>query len=1059
VTQRDAGGLRGWWRRLTLLEAVVFTLPPMALAVWLFFGALNDYARIRRYDDWWSRATSVRKFGYQRVRGAWCSLRLNELAKGFSAEREDVPRLRIQVDRDEFARLESDVPARWGEWVDVELLDAGDRTKAKLRFRGDGSAHWTAEKKSLTLRTSQDELYKGFRTLAFSVKDVLPQWLVGTIAKDFGLLAPEQQIVPIYLNERFYGLHRFVEPIDESFLRRNLAMPGNIFRADTAERGDYFKGLPREVFANPHIWDRVANNDRPGAFGTALLEEFLRDLNDSSENGRERFTSWLDTDELSRLFAFLLVCGDPYHMSGVHNQFWYEDPTSGKLHPIVWDVRLLDLDKPPPGSNINRFWRAALEDPRVWDGAMREVAKWLEGDKLYKLAEQRVNEAWKKYEAEFQYESLRAGVIPPVGDPRTTLATLRKNLDTLRGWLSDVNVEYSVAPLSDAGRSFLVDVQVSGWVGARLNSVKLSNSHGMVWKVSVFDGDPMASAAPLASDQTSGDIFGNAEVSLDVPLLPRIKVENGRLSSAQAGQRLRIELTSVFSDDSERAQPELELTFSRAIDNAALNTTPMAPGAVMRSDHSSFGGSRVPPGDVHLTGEVRLERDVTIERGSTLYIYAGARILLAPDVSILVKGNVRALGGGGAPITITSSDPNLPWGVFALQGEGANGSRFEHVKFERGGAAQLERVEYKGMVCVHNARDVVFDHCEFSRNQRCDDLLNIVKADASITNSHFHDANADSIDYDMSSGLVAFNTIERSGNDGLDLMTCWPRVVGNTILDSGDKGLSVGEDSRPIVLNNTIEGCNKGIEIKDRSEPWIVRTRIAGGPTGIHANKKNWRYGEAGWPVVVLSSIEGSKVTHQVEDQAKHTLARALLGGEEYAAGVDLSWLDALLGCELTDAAPGPLDGLELRQPAAALFEVRFAEDFVDPRDGWMQSPSVDRLVKRKRDLVATFKAAPGSIARAVEWDLSDPEREYALVVEAATESLESAHVLAVGPDTSHAHQDALALSASPDEYRFSVLSLPPGRYARVELGASPASVGKLRLHSLRVVAWPRAKQ
>lgn len=1053
MNQRNVGGLRGWWRRLTLREALVFTLPPMALALWLFFGALNDYARIRRYDDWWSRATSVRKFGYQRVRAAWNSLRMNELAKGFSAEREDVPRVRILVDRDEFASLERDVAARWGEWVDVELLDAGDRTKAKLRFRGDGSAHWTSEKKSLTLRTGQDELYKGFRSLAFSVKDVLPQWLVGTIAKDFGLLAPEQQIVPIYLNERFYGLHRFVEPVDEGFLRRNLRMPGNIFRADTAERGDYFKGLPREVFANPHIWDRVANNDRPGAFGTALLEEFLRDLNDSSDVGRERFMSWLDTEELSRLFAFLLVCGDPYHMSGVHNQFWYEDPTSGKLHPIVWDVRLLDLEKPPPGSNINRFWRAALEDPRVWDGAMREVAKWLEGDKLYKLAEQRVNEAWRKYEAEFEYESLRAGVIPPVGDPRTTLATLRKNLDTLRGWLSDVRVEQRVTRLDD--HSFLVDLRVSGRGSAELESLEL----GLVplqdtWHVHLLDecAGPQAPRRALVALETQSTRLE----ALGLVLTPRASIVDGALRPTPRDYRLRVELLDTWgSTDKLR----FDLRWQRAGQGRALEVSELDSGDLFRPQPFTMPNVEVKRRVQTLVGEQRLRETLLIGADDQLELRPGARLILGPDASILAKGRVLAIGTAEEPITITSSDPNLPWGVFALQGEGANGSRFEHVKFERGGAAQLERVEYKGMVSVHNARDVVFDHCEFSRNQRCDDLINIVKADASITHSHFHHANADSIDYDMSSGLVAYNTIEGSGNDGLDLMTCWPRVVGNTILDSGDKGLSVGEDSRPIVLNNTIQRCNKGIEIKDRSEPWIVRTRIEGGPTGIHANKKNWRYGEAGWPVVVLSSIEGSKVTHLVEDQAKHTVARALLGGEERAADADLHWLDALLGCELGEAEPGPLDELELRQPAAALYEVRFAEDFVDPRDGWTHSPSVDRLVKRGRDLVATFKAAPGSIARAVEWDLSDSEREYALVLEAASESLEAAHVLASGPDASSAQENALAFSSTPDEYRFSVLSLPPGRYARVELAASPARVGKLRIHSLRVVAWPRAKQ
>lgn len=1064
--KRPFSGGGPWWRRITLLDALVVTLPIMALALWLFVGSVSDYDRIRQYDDWWSRATSVRKFGFYRLRSAWRSLEMNELAKGFSPEREDAPRLRILVDRDEFARIERDAAAHWGEWVDVELLDAGDRTNARLRLRGDGSAHWTAEKKSFTLRTGRDELYKGFRTLAFSVKDVLPQWLVGTIAKDFGLLAPEQQIVPVYLNERFYGLHRFVEPIDESFLRRNLRMPGNIFRADTAERGDYFKGLPREVFANPQIWDRVANNDRPGAFGTALLEQFLRDLNDTSDAGRARFMSWLDTDELSRLFAFLLVCGDPYHMSGVHNQFWYEDPTSGKLHPVVWDVRLLDLEKPPTGSNINRFWRAALEDPRVWDGAMREVAKWLEGDKLYKLAEQRVNEAWRKYEAEFKYDTLRAGVIPPVGDPQSTLATLRKNLDTLRGWMSDVRVEYRATPNSTNPKELLLDVVLSGRGGCTLDSLQLGFARA-------HDGQPRMRLGLITASARGEHFTLISEEDLDpattssgrlaVPLAARIVGDGHELLPAPVAYRFAVTATDFDTVVTSDHKPvSCKPRFSRRdglvqIDAAplSLNTLP-ALGSVRGFDVDE------PEGDQGWTGEVDLRADLVLGPRQFLSIAPGTQITLAPDVSILVKGRVLALGTAEQPITITSSDPLLPWGVFALQGEGANGSRFEHVRFERGGAAQLERVEYKGMISVHNARDVVFDHCEFSRNQRCDDLINIVKGDASILNSHFHHSNADSIDYDMSSGLVAYNTIEGSGNDGLDLMTCWPRVVGNTIVDSADKGISVGEESRPIVLNNTILRCNKGLEIKDRSEPWIVRTRVDGGPTGVHANKKNWRYGEAGWPTFALSTIAGERAAYLAEDDAKHTLARSLLAGVLRAPEGDLRWLDALLGCELTDAAPGPLEQLELHTPLAPLYEVRFAEDFIDPRDGWTLEGGVDRLVKRKRDLVATFKGASGRIGRRLDWDLGDEGREFALIAEFAAESLATASLSATANGDADASQTPrldLPLASDPTEYRLAALSLAPGRYDGVVIAAQPARAGKLRLHSLRVVAWPRARQ
>ncbi len=1058
--KRPFSGGGPWWRRITLLDALVVTLPIMALALWLFVGSVSDYDRIRQYDDWWSRATSVRKFGFYRLRSAWRSLEMNELAKGFSPEREDAPRLRILVDRDEFARIERDAAAHWGEWVDVELLDAGDRTNARLRLRGDGSAHWTSEKKSFTLRTGRDELYKGFRTLAFSVKDVLPQWLVGTIAKDFGLLAPEQQIVPVYLNERFYGLHRFVEPIDESFLRRNLRMPGNIFRADTAERGDYFKGLPREVFANPHIWDRVANNDRPGAFGTALLEQFLRDLNDSSEAGRARFMSWLDTTELSRLFAFLLVCGDPYHMSGVHNQFWYEDPTSGKLHPVVWDVRLLDLEKPPPGSNINRFWRAALEDPRVWDGAMREVAKWLEGDKLYKLAEQRVNDAWRKYEAEFEYDTLRAGVIPPVGDPQSTLATLRKNLDTLRGWMSDARARVGASMSADA-LTWTFDVVVDGRAPVELVGFDCDATPDALPFGDAFRRDTNGNGVLDESDELVGDANLWDAAGGFFATKPRITATMGG-KGAQLTPMARSEryfwTPSLASGEVHAAR----LRLANALTDAVLEPSSLARGSALPTLPSPRSATSLAPEVIELEGAQDLKTDLVMPPGTTLRIQAGAALRLDPDVSILAKGRVLALGTAEQPITITSSDPLLPWGVLALQGEGANGSRFEHVKFERGGAAQLERVEYKGMISVHNARDVVFDHCEFSRNQRCDDLVNIVKGDASILNSHFHHSNADSIDYDMSSGLVAYNTIEGSGNDGLDLMTCWPRVVSNTIVDSGDKGISVGEESRPIVLNNTILRCNKGLEIKDRSEPWIVRTRVDGGPTGVHANKKNWRYGEAGWPTFALSTIAGERAAYLAEDDAKHTLARSLLAGELRAPEGDLRWLDALLGCELTDAAPGPLEQLELHTPLAPLYEVRFAEDFVDPRDGWTLEGGVDRLVKRKRDLVATIKGASGRIGRRFDWDLGDEGREYALIAEFAAESLAHASLSATANGDADAPQTPrldLPLASAPAEYRLAALSLAPGRYDGVVFAAQPARAGKLRLHSLRVVAWPRARQ
>jgi hypothetical protein len=168
----------------------------------------------------------------------------------------------------------------------------------------------------------------------------------------------------------------------------------------------------------------------------------------------------------------------------------------------------------------------------------------------------------------------------------------------------------------------------------------------------------------------------------------------------------------------------------------------------------------------HALGDVHMHEDLLIPEGGSLTIDAGTTLTLDPDVSIESRGPVNARGTDAKPITIQRSNPDLPWGVIALQGVGAKGSRFEHVRFLGGGARQVGRVEYKGSVCAHNVPGVVFESCEFAYNSRCDDLINMVKSQADFVRCHFHHANADSVDYDMSGGLVAYNQIEGSATTG-----------------------------------------------------------------------------------------------------------------------------------------------------------------------------------------------------------------------------------------------------------------------------------------------------
>jgi hypothetical protein len=1014
-------------RRATLRDALLFSVPLMALAVGLLGAACLDYHRISQFDDWWSRATSVRKFGWYRVRAALNAPSASTLRGRLSAEDTAREVVRLRVDRGVWDELHSDVGGTWGTWVDAVLERDEDLHSVKLRFRGDGSAHWTSEKKSLALKTDKDDLYKGFRRLNFTVKDVLPQYLTNSLAADFDLLGPETAVVPLFVNGHYYGVFRFVEAVDESFLRRNDRMPGNVFRGDTAERGEYFKGLPRELFLNPEIWERVAANDRPGAPQPFAIRGLIEDLNGSTYQDHQRMMSWLDQDELSRLLALMLACGDPFHMSGIHNQLWYEDPVTGLLHPIVWDLRLLDLERPPPHSNYNRLWRAVLRDPRVLDGALETLADWLADDRLAELARARVESTYELYREHFEYDELRSGVIHPVGDPRSTLERFDANLATLRGWTQDARVSVHVEAQPDG--SHLIDLFAGGRAGAEL--VGLAFESGPPHRVDLVadqDRDGARSTGDRPLEVTLDSNVGTYAALLERPeiLLPGCGGSGAELVSETL--HYRFFLRAEDRDGAPLELASLRPVLRRRHDRAPLEPAAWEPVAVpSTSSWHPWQEAALEREDVHLAGDVHLREDLVIPAGSTLTIAPGTTLALDPDVSVLVRGRLLAHGREGSPITVVNADATRPFGVFALQGSGANGSRIEHTSFEGGGGRLVDRIEYKGSVCVHDADGVLFRDCAFAANMRCDDLVNVVSARVDLVRCTFDDANADAIDYDLSSGAIRDCVIRNSGNDGIDLMSCSPRIVTTSIVGSGDKGISVGENARPLVWKSEISGCERGMEVKDLSTPMIFDTRIVSNVVGVVQRHKNWRYGAGGRAKLIGSILADNELDYEG-------------GGDSVLteSGADLEWARELISGS-----------------SRVLLSGAFVDDFGPPTKGWRAMGRVRSLGVRTGALTAKWGDGAGAIGALVDWQLPHDRSRYLLVIEAAGSGLAEARVTVAteGDELSV----PLALDANPDIARYTILELTAGTVRALTVAAQPTERrGTLRIFGWRVVVVPR---
>ena len=1050
------------WRRLTLVDVLVLTVPPLALVFFLLGAACLDFYRASQYSDWWSRsATSVKDMLRRRVEAAVRSPRASRIHARLSAEDEHRTVLRLHVDRNQWEAMTSDVPAHWGEWIDATIEDGADFLPAEIRLRGDASGHWITAKKSLAIKLRRGRTFRGWRRFNLTVKGVIGQDVIASTASRMDLLTPLSGVVPVYVNGGFQGLYRLLGRPDESFLRASDRMPGSVFRGETLLRGDTFKNVRNELFANPYVWDRTAENDPPGGPVESHPIEWIAALNGSTFAEHERLMDWFDRAELSRFLALQLLWGDPHHMGNRHNQFWYEDPSSGTMHPIVWDLSMRRLAFPRPRVAINRLWGTVLRDPRVFDGTLRFLTDWLEEDRFFELALQLADSAQAAHPVAFDYDYRRYGMIVPLSSRGTVRRRVRSNVDLLNGWLRDARVAFHASRVP--GRTQLVDLVVSGRSAVSLGGLLLRPPEGdrvsggevRLRADTNLNGEPDAADRELDVSTTVEGTTVRVHLSEAELLLPGCRADRAVLVPEPLLYRFFLD---VLDPSGERVTPSSVEPVLHGRFGDGVELTEVHEGGVVGAARSwhPWQYERSAPEPLRWEGEVHLRSSVEIDAGSVLVIAPGTRIRLDPDVSVLVRGRVTARGTEAYPITVEPADASLPWGAFALQGEGANGSRLEHVRFRGGGGGRVGRVEYKGSVSVHKVDDVVFADCHFASNLRCDDLLNVVLSDVDLVSCDFRDANADAVDYDLSTGEISRCRITDCGNDGIDLMSCAPRILSTRIARCGDKGISIGEDAAPLVFGCEVTECAIGLEVKDLSTPLVLDTSVTGNDLGLLQRRKSGYFAAGGRAAVVGTLVADNGVDYRGLDAATLTRCHSRIGASSDGEGdrEDAVWLRAVHGLAVDAAGPGRPAGWRVMTPAETLAEGVFRDDFGDPTSGWRRLGSVRRLMVRDRVLTASFDRGAGAVGTPVDWRVPRDE-PHVLIVEASGASL-APGAIALRRDEGDV-EGPLRVDDDPAIARYSVLELPPGRYRGMVLsGEAHDRAGALRVHGWRVLALSR---
>ncbi len=872
-----------------LRDVFILSLPIVAVLAYVHVSVLRDFLNLCiKLDQPFPNLSNTETFSllYERK---FRTLRA-ALTRTAPPAESSLPTVEILVNRDLLRELSRDLPASGKEYKDGWMMLDGRFRPVMVRYRGDYYYHWFCEKKSWRVKTRKSRLFRGRRLLNFiapKFNGMLHDDLAYALAQRMDLLAPHAEWVRLFLNRAYQGIYLYVDQIDESWLRLQHRLPGNIYSGEDVAAAKR-KGVRSSLLENPYLWDVAARDSRLPPDDRSDLQDLINALwlEDPQALYRD-LGRILDLDATVRFAAYASLTNS-HHFDRHHNLKLYLDPSKGLFEPIVWDAAAWNPGWMRSSSEIgpdiasNELLAQVMRNPLLVERKNRIVGKMLR-DGVCSFILDRAESTYAAMRLDLDADAFRGFGL--AGTP-LTMAELREEVLQLEEWIA-VRCEDLARSLSDASlRASLVPVAPSvhllrmvsdGVAGVRVDSLRCAGASPDVgvdiyrdlnFSGSLDDPDSLLATRYLSA----GSLFFSETLYPGRQLGPASK-RTKHLVAKPAPLQYPYLLVGPQT---------LELRGAAAANTLTEGPATVEVGRLPALDPTdSFHPWQLQEtprqGTIVLSGTTHLATDLHVAPGETLVVRPGTLVKLDPGVSILCEGKMVAEGSEEATIRFRRADAAQPWGVLALQGHGADRSSFTYCSFVGGSLEDWRHMQYSGMVSVRHASKVRFENCHFGDNLFGDDTFHAIHSDVTLRFCGFSEAYGDAIDYDLSTGSIEHCRFEDVTNDAIDLMTSPAVVVHNLISGAGDKGISVGEASHPVIFNNLILGNTIGIEVKDTSNPLIVNNAVVGNGTGVHLYKKNWRYGGGGRGEILNTLIARNRAGDvRVEDDSRLALAHSL---------------------------------------------------------------------------------------------------------------------------------------------------------------------------------------
>jgi len=800
-------------------------------------------------------------------------------------------------------------------YVPAKFWANGREYNVDIRYRGDNSIHWDADKKSYLIKFNKDDLFNGFGRLSFIIPDdrkFIIEPLNNYRAQKLGLLHPSYEFATLKINNRNNGLYFVVENWGQEMLAKWEAPDSINFYGgddpivwfDQLTDFNFWKQLRTWTkktedsilsynhFSEPDILLNLLNNTNDKTFNESVF-----DLID-----KDNFFNWLVLQNLA----------NSNYSPGSDERLFFNN-SLGKFFWVPWDI-----DNFPFNGDIDRtshdLITRILSNPKYMHERNKLLWQYISDkdnldddldfyDQTYKKIKAALyQDRMKIYTNTWADNLIRQKRELVVENFKGLREILKKNraLAEIRVGLSQNYNNFNkqnVLAVFDIKVDNFSELLLKNLTLPINNTAKTLDNYLLYYDKN-FNGilDSEDEVLTKISPSPDNDKEFTSQSDINVLLFTKRGVE-----SVSLFEPYKLTLTShrfflVSKNNQDNTLNwqlnDVEFVIENAVTKKKLKDKDITKRIVNEDvfanffdisknvddfldKHPFFTVNKSKKELILKAGSYYINQTIIIPKDYSLRISAGTTLSFASKISLISYSPVLAQGTKDRPIKIMGQDKNKPWGVFAVLGPHQKENIFEYCLFEYGGEAYVNGVFYSGQLAIHYM-DAIIKNCRF-QFANGDDGLNVKNGKVEIRNNIFNKNKFDGVDLDWVTGVVVNNYFINNGQetdgDALDLSGSKDLIIfNNKFKNSADKCLSVGEDSKEttIIFNNLFSGCDIGIAVKDNSRVKIINNVIVNNKTGISVYEKKPVFGGA-WPVVINTVIWNNDKSINLDEKSNIT--------------------------------------------------------------------------------------------------------------------------------------------------------------------------------------------